>query len=557
MGPTLFWYIFKDLLRIFLLTSGVLAGIMSFGGLLRPLTQQGLDIGQVGEILSYFMPAMTTYSLPIAALFATTMVYGRLGADNEILAARAAGISHLALALPAFVMGALVAFISLILLCFVVPLLMLQAERVVFSNVARIVTTAINRTHQIQLEQGSDRVTVFARDAQILPPDPSRPTDQAVSLESPTIVTFEPQARSDTKPRVPRDFWIADRATAYITQSQDGEELMMRAVLEGGAKFSRASSGGMQGGVGLTEFGPVPFPSLVRENTKFMDITRLLQLLKDPGQSRRVRQVLREFIRTEQRQTFYEQVRSELSGSEFILAGASESYTIQAAGATTRIADGELIIESPPRTRLVRLIQDRDGRNVLTVEARRLKLSALPDGTKKLLYVSMELQDALVRVGNETPTPRAAFPRATVAPMPPELIALESRDARYYVTEAEAAPEQQRTLHRALVVLSNSILSETHGRASFAVSCLILVLVGCALGMMFRSGNFLGAFALSVVPALICIALIVTGQHTCENVPRTLSAAANPLNLGLALIWSGNIAVLILAGVLLGRLQRQ
>src|SRR5438132_5593183 len=108
MSRTLFWYIFKDLLKIFFLTSGVLAGIMSFGGLLRPLTEHGLDAGQVGRILTYFMPAMETYSLPVAALFATSMVYGRLAADNELIAARASGISHLAIATPALVLGLVV-----------------------------------------------------------------------------------------------------------------------------------------------------------------------------------------------------------------------------------------------------------------------------------------------------------------------------------------------------------------------------------------------------------------------------------------------------------------
>ena len=60
--------------------------------------------------------------------------------------------------------------------------------------------------------------------------------------------------------------------------------------------------------------------------------------------------------------------------------------------------------------------------------------------------------------------------------------------------------------------------------------------------MMFKSGNFLTAFAISVVPALICIALIVAGQHTCENIPWKLENFHNPLNLGIALIWSGNVA---------------
>src|SRR5881409_4030020 len=105
MSRTLFFYIFKDLFRIFLMTSGALAGIMSFGGLLRPLTEHGLDAGQAARMLSYFMPAMMTYSLPIAALFATTVVYGRLSADNELTACRAAGISYMTMALPAFWLG--------------------------------------------------------------------------------------------------------------------------------------------------------------------------------------------------------------------------------------------------------------------------------------------------------------------------------------------------------------------------------------------------------------------------------------------------------------------
>ena len=82
MSKTLFWYVFADLVKIFLMTSAVLAGIMSFGGLLKPLMQYGLTASQVGKMLAYFMPATQTYSLPIAALLATTVVYGRLSSDN-------------------------------------------------------------------------------------------------------------------------------------------------------------------------------------------------------------------------------------------------------------------------------------------------------------------------------------------------------------------------------------------------------------------------------------------------------------------------------------------
>src|SRR3954468_17949344 len=121
MGRTLFWYILKDLLKIFSMAAGALSGIMSFGGLLRPLTQQGLDPGQISALMTYFTPAMTAYSLPIAALFAATVVYGRLSADNELTACRAGGISHLSVAMPAVVLGLIVALFSFLLLSFLVP----------------------------------------------------------------------------------------------------------------------------------------------------------------------------------------------------------------------------------------------------------------------------------------------------------------------------------------------------------------------------------------------------------------------------------------------------
>src|SRR3954469_24723512 len=173
MSKTLFWYLLKDLLRIFLMTSATLAGIMSFGALLKPLTQHGLGLGQVGQILSYFSPAMTTYSLPIAALFATTIVYGRLSADNELTACRASGISHLAMTWPAILLGLLVALVSLLFLSFVVPVFTLKVEKVIYSNIAQLVANKITRTHEISY----GRTSIFAQDARVI-----EPIDQVVFI---------------------------------------------------------------------------------------------------------------------------------------------------------------------------------------------------------------------------------------------------------------------------------------------------------------------------------------------------------------------------------------
>src|SRR3954454_6598203 len=175
MGRTLFWYIFKDLLKIFFMASGALAGIMSFGGLLRPLTQQGLDTAQVGKMLQYFSFPMMAYSLPVAALFSATMVYGRLSADNELTACRAGGISHLSIAMPGFVLGAVVAALSVFMLNFVVPKYTLEVEKVIYSNLAKLIQNRIERTHEIKFGD----FDVFAQSARL--PAPTEGTEPAAA----------------------------------------------------------------------------------------------------------------------------------------------------------------------------------------------------------------------------------------------------------------------------------------------------------------------------------------------------------------------------------------
>ncbi|HWP40615.1 MAG TPA: LptF/LptG family permease [Tepidisphaeraceae bacterium] len=568
MSSTLFWYIFKDLVRIFLLAGAALSAIMTFGGLLRPLYEHGLDVGQVGRILAYSTPAMWGYSLPIAALYATTVVYGRLGADNEIVACRAAGISHLALTMPAFVLGILTAFISLLLLCFIVPASTLEVEKVIYSNLAKLVASQIERTHQAKFEYESRPVTVFAQAAQVLPTDPARPRDQAVRLAGPLIVTFEQAQRSRLS--VPEEFFMASEATAYIQQEHEDDEVTMSADLVGGAKFPRRITAGpgaaqqnMQVSIGTTRFGPIPLPSPLRENTKFMDIFRLRSLLEHPEQSRRIRKVLREFVVRDQQQAYLRQLQQALQGPQGTvqLDSAGESYLLHSSGAALEIRKDRLVLSAPepsPEAPRPRLMQTRGSQAGFAVAAREIRIRPIPDNQSRRIDLELDMLDCVVRSPGGDQSPRANFSRPLVVAMPADIFALTTRPASQYIA-GSLSPEDQMRLRRDLIKQTNSVISEMWARVSFAVSCFILVMVGCALGMMFKSGNFLSAFAISVVPALASIALIVTGQHTCENIPWNIDPATwtNPLKFGLMLIWSGNAAVFALGVVLLARLQRQ
>lgn len=574
MSKTLFSYVFKNLIVVFLLASGVIAGIMSFGGLLRPLTEQGLDLGQVGQMLAYAMPAMTTYSYPVAALFATTIVYGRLAADNEVTAIRAAGISlgPLGLGMPALVMGLICAFLSLISLSFIVPAATLRVEKTVVSNIGQYVVNRIEQQHQVRLQQpgGQSPLTVYARSAYLDDPDPENPNEQVVVLSDVSIVTYVTEP-GEKRLQVPDEFYIAKEARAYIRQPDDeeGDEkpVLFRATLTQGMKFPRSvigrSEGAIAGGVGAQAFGPFELRSPLRENTKFMAYPRLKQLLEHPEKSRRLTETLRGFIRTDQQRKFLTDLRNELNfgarGIVQLKALNGDRYTLQLGSLASVIEKDRLVLSSSPDGpgESVRLIQNRVSAPSIESSAREARIRVFADPDEDRIALTIELLDAIVR-GPDYENPRSTFERSFNIAMPESLKEIESRPATYYLQEGrDILPEQRATLLKNWKKQNNSVISEMFSRVSFAMSCLVLTMVGYGLGVMFKSGNYLTAFAVSVVPALLSIVLIVTGQHICENIPANMGKDfKDPLQLGLVVIWSGNAIVLVIAVALLVKLRR-
>ncbi|MGB8226065.1 MAG: LptF/LptG family permease, partial [Sedimentisphaerales bacterium] len=60
-------YIFRDLLKVFVLASLALTVILSLGSLLRPIQEYGVGPKQVLDLLCYFMPITLSFVLPVAA----------------------------------------------------------------------------------------------------------------------------------------------------------------------------------------------------------------------------------------------------------------------------------------------------------------------------------------------------------------------------------------------------------------------------------------------------------------------------------------------------------
>ncbi len=549
MSKTLFWYVFRDLVKIFVLASLCLAGIMSFGGLLKPFMQYGLSGLQVVRMVSYFMPAMLTYCLPISVLFATTIVYGRLSADNELVACRAGGISALSMAMPAIVLGLALSSISLLCLSFVVPRYMLKVEKVVFDSLADAVQKSVQQSHEVRL--GND-VVIYADSAQIQPPPKDAPDDEVVVLRGPMICTSAPDPITNVA--VPIDFYTARSATAVIHRASD-EEIQFSAFLNDCVTFPRDFSDKSVAGLGTAEFGPVSLESPVRENTKFMDVRQLKKLYRDPTRSREIRRLFKEITRQEQEAEFARRIVEALkTRGQCRFDAEGESYLLllePGVQIESRTASKFALLSNSAGSdvRQVRLQRFRDGEPAGLDEARQLSLKLAADPLTDRMRVDFVLTDAVVGSGDDRPG-RSSFSRRLNMPAPAALAALKERGPAYYLGKGNSESREVQRLRRKLPGLQSGILGEINSRIAFAVSCAILVAIGAALGMMFRTGNYLSAFALSVIPALVCIALAVTGQHICES-------SGEGWRMGVIVIWSGNAIVAAMAFALLGHLQRR
>ncbi len=97
--------------------------------------------------------------------------------------------------------------------------------------------------------------------------------------------------------------------------------------------------------------------------------------------------------------------------------------------------------------------------------------------------------------------------------------------------------------------LARDIVGVLHSRLAFSLSVFVLVILGAALGIVFKGSQILVAFGISFVPSLIVIVMNIMGKQMIEK-------SATPTN-GLILIWSGIALVAILDIYVMMRLVRR
>ena len=148
---TLHRYIFRELFRVFLLAVVALTLMLSLGSILQPVQEYGVGPRQVLSFMVYFLPITLTFVLPMAALFACSLVYGRFASDSELDACRASGISLIRLVYPGLALAIIVAVANLLLSFYVMPVFVHRAEKSLKTDAKKILFRNIQRRRYYEM----------------------------------------------------------------------------------------------------------------------------------------------------------------------------------------------------------------------------------------------------------------------------------------------------------------------------------------------------------------------------------------------------------------------
>jgi len=527
---TLQRYIFRELLRIFILATIGLTLILSLGGILGPVQEYGAGPRQAVKLLTYFLPITLTFVLPMAALFASALAYGRFASDNEVDACRASGISMLTLVYPGLALAVLVAIANLLLSFHVMPYFVHLAEKSLKADAKQILFRNIERRGYYSVP--SSRYQIYAD-------HPDLKTDTLYG-----IVLL--QASDEGIKRV-------------ITSDQtrvrfDPQENVVH-LTTFNARQMGAAANDMSGQVEKAAF-TVTFGSLLGDDIKFKKIDEMKRIRADLMLFGPVAELAR--------RTYTQLVTERLARDlqETVAASPHNAYELAGPSRAVRLSGAQWELRDYATITLIPVAADQpvlvEERNERTGTMRRLicdkvEICVQEDTTRPDL--SLRLQNPRVQETGQLVVQYAIGPLAV-----PEwvgrlgerpLLETATMDATALLGGPPSAvlEKQQKKLFKEIAGTLTDIKAEVHSRLVFGIGCVPMILIGIGLGILQRGGHLLSAFGASCLPAAVLIVTIISGKNITTNLGVQNSS-------GVLIMWAGLAFLLLLSALIYGRLRR-
>ncbi len=495
---TLHRYIFREAFRVFVLAAVALTLIMSLGSILRPVQEYGVGPRQVVHLMGYFLPITLTFVLPMAALFAATLVYGRLASDNELNACRASGISLLTLVYPGLALAIMVAIANLILSFHVVPAFVHRAQKSLKADAKQILFRNIQR-----------------RGFYALPPDELYRiyADQVNSQNN----TLSGIVITEVKNNEIKNIITAESARVHFNPHDRFNEVQIMA-------HNTHQMGAAEEGWFFVEWLPLTkeFPSLLSDNIKFKEIDEMKKIRLD---------LMRFYPIAKLARQAYAQFTTELLAEDIAARGANNFYKLQNDVTLVEFTAGDCYLRDERQLELSGkvVVVESDvvsGKPLRTSRCTRALLHI--EGDELAPTLTMELYNAVWRQANGSEglagrriirgllLPRTVTDKFKTA----DVLRTIHPDSTASALRNGPSPklqDMQSRLSRKIRKTLAEIMAEMHTRLVFGIGCIPLILIGIGLGIILKGGLLLRAFGASCVPAAMLIVCIMTGKNITKN----------------------------------------
>jgi lipopolysaccharide export LptBFGC system permease protein LptF len=542
MPWTLQKYIFREMGKTFLLTAAALTGILGLGGGVLEMIKLGeVTPGQLFRMMGLVLPVAAALTLPIAALFSAAATYGRLSADNEFVACRSSGINLHVLFFPTVVLSLASAVVTFAFINFLIPGMVRNLNEFIGADVGAFIQQKLNRPRGITL---GGRYRIYA-------------DDSAVDFAQSDRVVLSRVAFVE----VDGEEWVRYGTARQISLRFDRDEVRLRASgsMSGLSFYDRRA--GRFADLAEQNIPPNELPTLLPPQIKFLTLGELFNYWADPSRWHQVADAFARLRTSIGKRMVYDELLADWNNDKQIaLSDVAGRYTVRAEKAARIPRDGGVELTD------VTVDEERQGRR-RTYTAKRATIDLSQGDTFEQSGLQIELFEVHMRDGTTSvPRVKEMLGPMTLSPQWLQRVAnlsendLLREDASG--VQVELSPQRSRALgltdplserrDRARDVLGavvRKIIATIHERTAYSISVFGLVILGAALGIVFRGSHVLMAFGISFVPSLIVIITIVTGRQLASN--------ANTHVVGLLLIWAGIAVVAALDWWTLARVLRR
>ena len=552
MIRTLQSYVARELLKTFALTAIGLTLVFTLCLVAFNMIKAEVLSGmQMLKLLQLAVPLATTLTLPVAALFACAIVYGRLAFDNEFDACKASGINIHRLLAPAFGLSVVIAAFSFMMINFVLPKAVERIEAMVRHDIAKVVT-------QTLVSRGSVRQGPYVLHARHCVPMDDKSGVKGLHLLEAAFMQFEGEVLSRCG--------TAESVDVIFRTSPEGDSITAEATLHNVVAAdllkNRMESFAEQ------QFERQAIPSKLEEKTKWLDLQQLFVYLREPTGFIKARNLLVNLRRMYREASFYRWAGQQLTTGEKILVLADQDSRYEVRAATVE-PDTETLEPALKNVTVRELFRDADGkqrtRDYQASSANmRVTSPEFParDTVNIVLKGAVSFRDSLdpskVNESRRRELDSISGPahiRDAEKAMSTEQI-LGARvggggtiDYRALAAHKPAplglgdrVDDTRTSLVKGLSELGLEIISVLHSRLAFSVSVLVMLVMAATLGIIFRGGQLLTAFVISFLPTLLVVVLNIMGRQLAER-PETFLP-------GILIIWAG-IALLAVADLVI------